>query len=128
MVEEISEMSDYTYSDEEKAFLAKCEQDFANRYTASDYDYSLHVMIGMSLPPCVEPWYPKEEGRGAVDNHRNNYQRNHNSSPAYHSNKRKRWNLLLTLQDTSVKFKCSLDSFLMLTTSGYKVSTVKIIL
>lgn len=59
-------------TDDEKAFLAQCEMDFADRYTEKDYDYCLHEQIGMPSPPCVEPWYPKGEAGGSGDRDRGN--------------------------------------------------------
>lgn len=64
-------------TDDEKAFLAQCEEDFADRYTEKDYDYKLHLQIGMSSPPCVEPWYPRGEGGGGSGD-RGRHRRNDN--------------------------------------------------
>lgn len=54
-------------TDEERAFVNECELEFINRYTEKDYDYMLHIKIGMNPPPCVEPWYPKGENRDRND-------------------------------------------------------------
>ncbi|CAH1402766.1 unnamed protein product [Nezara viridula] len=54
-------------TDEERAFVNECEHEFINRYTEKDYDYMLHIKIGMNPPPCVEPWYPKGENRDRND-------------------------------------------------------------
>ena len=43
-------------SEEQKAFLAECEEAFANRYTDADKEFAQFKNAPRVDPPCVHPW------------------------------------------------------------------------
>jgi hypothetical protein len=44
-------------TDEQKAFLAECEEEFANRYTEKDEEFLKVKLQKPSKPPIIDPWY-----------------------------------------------------------------------
>lgn len=58
-------------SDDDAAFLRECEQEFRNRFTDDDSEYSEFCAKGTRPPPIVEPWHVNRRqnfgGRGGRD-------------------------------------------------------------
>ncbi|XP_065163170.1 RNA guanine-N7 methyltransferase activating subunit [Atheta coriaria] len=96
---------------EQQAFLAECEQEFANRYTMEDEEFKALYDSEIPPPPVMSNWYPRNKrnqgGRGGRYrdfrdrrqdnryNYRHEYNRNYDRS-GYEDNYRGRndhlWN------------------------------------
>ena len=60
-------------TEEQKNFLAECEAEFSNRYTESDKDFMKVKDAGISQPPIVQSWYPKQRGVGGGNRGRHDF-------------------------------------------------------
>jgi len=58
MAEQEKKTVNDSLTEKQKAFLASCEKDFADRYTAKDKEYELFVNSANVPPPCIHPWPP----------------------------------------------------------------------
>ncbi|XP_026481635.1 RNMT-activating mRNA cap methyltransferase subunit-like [Ctenocephalides felis] len=55
-------------TEEHRAFLAECEQEFADRYTENDPEFKTYLEKKPSVPPIVDPWQGSQ--KRTYDNHR----------------------------------------------------------
>lgn len=86
-------------SDDDAAFLRECEQEFRNRFTDDDNEYTQFCANGARPPPVVEPWqvnrrqnYGHRGGGGGGGGHRgggggnNHWRNNYRNRGRYQSN------------------------------------------
>lgn len=77
-------------SDDDAAFLVECEQEFRNRYTNSDAEFTAFLAKPTRPPPIVDPWPNKQmnkdrhHGDSGNNWNRNNYR--HNNRNNYNRN------------------------------------------
>lgn len=71
-------------SDEEKCFLAQCEEEFKHRFTDKDEEFVKVLNSDPPKPPIIEPWYVSHNS-GRRNDRRN--RRDYSNHYAKHGNR-----------------------------------------